>query len=84
MNNLLLFGFGTLIATSVFLFFLYRSTISDIEDLREGLEDARAEIESLKAKQRVNERRFQKMSEPEKLVIVHENYIDNDVDFGGF
>lgn len=74
---------GIVLTTSVFgLFLLVKSEAADIRD---ELEKARAEIDYLKRKNKIIERRFQKMSEPsDKIEIIH-RYDDEDAPrFGGF
>lgn len=74
---------GIVLTTSVFgLFLLVKSEAADIRD---ELEKARAEIDYLKRKNKIIERRFQKMSEPsDKIEIIH-RYDDEDAPrYGGF
>ena len=74
---------GIVLTTSVFgLFLLVKSEAADIRD---ELEKARAEIDYLKRKNKIVERRFQKMSEPsDKIEIIH-RYDDSDAPrYGGF
>lgn len=74
---------GIVLTTSVFgLFLLVKSEAADIRD---ELDKARAEIDYLKRKNKIVERRFQKMSEPsDKIEIIH-RYDDEDAPrFGGF
>lgn len=74
---------GIVLTTSVFgLFLLVKSEAAEIRD---ELDKARAEIEYLKRKNKIVERRFQKMSEPsDKIEIIH-RYDDEDAPrYGGF
>lgn len=74
---------GIVLTTSVFgLFLLVKSEAADIRD---ELEKARAEIDYLKRKNKIIERRLQKMSEPsDKIEIIH-RYDDEDAPrYGGF
>lgn len=74
---------GIVLTTSVFgLFLLVKSEAAEIRD---ELDKARAEIEYLKRKNKIVERRFQKMSEPsDKIEIIH-RYDDKDAPrYGGF
>lgn len=74
---------GIVLTTSVF--GLYLLVKSEAADIRDELDKARAEIEYLKRKNKIVERRFQKMSEPsDKIEIIH-RYDDEDAPrYGGF
>lgn len=74
---------GIVLTTSVFgLFLLVKSEAADIRD---ELDKARAEIEYLKRKNKIVERRFQKMSEPsDKIEIIHKYSDEDSPRFGGF
>ena len=74
---------GIVLTTSFFGFFLLVK--SEAADIRDELEKARAEIDYLKRKNKIIERRLQKMSEPsDKIEIIH-RYDDEDAPrYGGF
>lgn len=64
---------------------IYCRYLSEVNDaIIDGMRELNAELEHLKAKQRINEKRFQKLAEPEKLIIEHEYRAGDAPKYGGF
>ena len=85
METLLTIITFTLIMISIGLAFLYKCNSDEIKELSRAIRDLSAENTHIKAKQRVFEKRFIKMSEPaDKIEILHK-YDDSEAPkFGGF
>ena len=75
---------GCLIVLVAFLGYLHRENAKTIEKLIDSVEELHAEVEHLKVKQRVTDKRFMTMGEPkDKIEIVH-TWKDEDVRYGEF
>lgn len=66
-----------LILLCIGLIFLYKINSEDIKDLERAIERLTAENEHIKAKQRVFEKRFIKLSEPADKVVISHQYDDS-------
>lgn len=65
---------GTLLLITILTCLRVKCLSSENDELYKGIERLEAELEQVRAKQRVFEKRFQKMAEPtDKIAIVHEH-----------
>ena len=85
MNLMIELTVAFLLAAMVFMSFHLRRIDKELDEKEQEIRGIRFEVEQLKAKQKVTEKRFQKMVEPkDKLEIVH-TYDDSDAPkFGKF
>lgn len=82
--TILSIAYCVLFLMSVFLIGLYVMANRDVQDMKRTIHFLLNENKDIRAKLRVHEKRFMKMSEPDKIVIKHEySSEEEDLKFGG-
>lgn len=84
MITILAIAYGILLIASIGMMYLHFQHDEKIEQMEKTIKYLLDENANLNSKQRINEQRFQKLNEPERIEIVH-TYDDSKAPkFGGF